>query len=228
MKQTPIHDNFNADLLAMMPAGARRIVEVGCSGGALAREYRKANPRCEYIGIEIDEGYAAIARDRCTRVLSGSIEQLPDPDFDSLTPADCWVFGDVLEHLYDPWAVLRRLRRAATPETSIVACIPNAQHWSVQLRLNSGLFRYEDAGLLDRTHIRWFTRRTIAELFASTGFRIVEGSGRTFDEPHRERGLAAVRAMAAAIGADVEACVQDAAPLQWLVRAVPGGEGAGS
>jgi 2-polyprenyl-3-methyl-5-hydroxy-6-metoxy-1,4-benzoquinol methylase len=220
VKQTPIHDNFNAELLALVPRDASRVIEVGCSSGALAREYMKLNPGCEYIGIEIDPEYAEVARAHCQKVVVGNIEHMSDPVFESLVPATCWIFGDVLEHLYDPWAVLRRVRASLTPEASVVACIPNVQHWSVQWRLNAGEFRYEDAGLLDRTHIRWFTRKTIGELFCSTGYEIVEGGGRVLDEPHRDAGLEGVRALAEAIGTDAETAVNDAIPFQWLVRAM--------
>jgi hypothetical protein len=102
-----------------------------------------------------------------------------------------------------------------------VACIPNAQHWSVQARLNCGMFKYEDSGLLDRTHLRWFTRLTIIELFKTSGFEIVEGMSRVFNEPGRDKVLAAIRTMAEATGADPKLAVDDAIPLQWVVRARP-------
>jgi 2-polyprenyl-3-methyl-5-hydroxy-6-metoxy-1,4-benzoquinol methylase len=219
MKQTPIHDNFNAELLALIPRDAKRVIEVGCSSGALAREYRKLNRACEYVGMEIDPEYAKIARAHCSHVLVGNIEHIASAEFEALLPVDCWIFGDVLEHLYDPWAVLRRICAASSVGTSVVACIPNAQHWSVQLRLNAGEFRYEDMGLFDRTHIRWFTKQTILELFSSTGFSIVEGGGRVLHEPYRERGLEGVRALAAAMGADPETAASDATPFQWVLRA---------
>jgi SAM-dependent methyltransferase len=190
MKQTPIHDQFNPDVLALMPAKAARVVEVGCSSGALARAYLKDNPGCDYTGIEIEPEYASVARAACTRVVSANIERMEDSLYASLFPSDCWVFGDVLEHLYDSWAVLQRLRRSLSRDASVVACIPNSQHWSMQARLNSGLLRYDNAGLLDRTHIRWFTKTTIVELFASTGFRIVDGRGGIFPEPQRDGALA--------------------------------------
>src|SRR6185295_4140657 len=164
MKQTPIHDRFNPEVLAIMPKNLSRVVEVGCSS-ALAKAYLEQTPACEYIGIELDPGYAEVARASCTRVLVGDIEEMDERTFSSLFPANCWVFADVLEHLYDPWAVLRRLRGSLSPGASVVACIPNAQHWSFQARLNCGILRYEDEGLFDRTHIRWFTMTTIGELF---------------------------------------------------------------
>ena len=221
IKQTPSHDNANSELLAMVPLGARRIVEVGCSSGAMARDYRSRNPACEYVGIEIEPSYAELARRYCSRVVIANIEAIDDQAFGSLFPSDCWIFADVLEHLYDPWSVLSRIRASIDPDGSVLACIPNAQHWMVQSRLNSGAFRYEDAGLLDRTHIRWFTRLTVGELFESCGFHIVEGGGRVFDEPMREMALLGVQAFAEAIGTDANQAVQDAIPLQWLVRAMP-------
>jgi hypothetical protein len=154
-------------------------------------------------------------------VLVGNIEQMSDDEFASLLPATCWIFGDVLEHLYDPWMVLRRIRKSLPSDGSIVACIPNAQHWSVQFRLNSGEFRYEDAGLLDRTHIRWFTKTTIIELFGTTGFEIVDGGARVLHEPTRERALEGIRALATVIGIDPDEAANNATPFQWVVRATP-------
>jgi SAM-dependent methyltransferase len=221
MEQTPLRDYFNADLLALVPVDATRVVEVGCGSGAMAREYRKRNPACQYVGIEIDPVYADASRFYCDEVLVGSIESLSDEVFKTLFPSSCWIFGDVLEHLYDPWAVLRRIRASIAPKACIVACLPNAQHWSVQARLNCGEFVYEDLGLMDRTHIRWFTRKTALRLFESTGFRVVEGGSVVVQETHREAALAGVRAFAQAIGTDVETAANDATAFQWLIRAVP-------
>ena len=221
MDQTPLNTGLNGDLLAVIPRDAPRIVEVGCSGGGLAREYRKINPRCEYIGLEINPGYAEVAREHCTRVVVGDIEEMPGDAFQSIAEASSWIFGDVLEHLYDPWAVLRRIRSVITPSSSVMACIPNAQHWSMQARLNCGAFRYEEKGLLDRTHIRWFTKTTIRELFESSGYAIVEARARVVDEPLREAAMVGVRAFANAIGADPEEAALNATPLQYIVRALP-------
>lgn len=222
MDQTPAHDRYNPDLLALIPQGCQRIVEVGCSTGALAKAYRSANPTCCYVGLEIDEAYARRAREHCSAVLSADVECLDDDVFAGLFPADCWVFGDTLEHLRDPWRLLARIRAKLTPEGCVVACIPNAQHWSVQARLSCGLFRYEKSGLLDKTHLRWFTRITINELFEDAGFRVVKRVPRVFNEPAREKVLPAIRAMASALGVDPEVAVADALPLQFVVRAQPG------
>ncbi len=219
--QTPAHDRFNADLLRWMPGSALRIVEVGASSGALARAYRMENPKAEYVGIEIDPSYVERARAHCTQVIHGDIEQMSDEQFRALSPTDCWVFGDVLEHLYDPWGVLRRIRSTMRPSDCVVACVPNAQHWTVLARLASGNFWYEETGLLDRTHIRFFTRITLTRMFEDCGFRIDAWHPRVFAFSHERQGVDAVRSFAHALGADPEVSAQDAMVFQYVLRAVP-------
>lgn len=220
MQQTPVHDQHNPDLLKYMPLNARRIVEVGCSSGALAQAYKRLNPDAHYIGIEIDDGYAELAREHCDEVLALNIEDADASLLGEQLGGDCWVFGDVLEHLRDPWQVLAKIRSILPAGGSVVACIPNAQHWSIQARLSFGNFRYEDAGLFDRTHIRWFTRMTMLELFQGAGLTVDAGMARTFDEPQREQFLPAIRAMATAAGADGDMAVEDALPLQFVLRGI--------
>ena len=221
MKNTAMHEQPNLALLGLVPPGLARVVEVGCSSGALAVAFLGSNPGCEYIGIEVEPEYAAAAEEHCTEVVVADIEKMDDHAFEILFPTDCWIFGDVLEHLYDPWRVLRRIRASMPQSGSVVACIPNAQHWSFQARLNAGRLRYEDAGLFDRTHIRWFTRATIVELFETSGYAIEEIGGVVYDDPHARPEMAGVRAFAEATGGDAQAAERDAAPLQWLVRARP-------
>jgi 2-polyprenyl-3-methyl-5-hydroxy-6-metoxy-1,4-benzoquinol methylase len=196
------------------------LVEVGCSSGSLAREFKKFGGSAYYTGIEIVPEYAELARRHCDRVLTLDIESVDADYLKANLPSDCWIFGDTLEHLRDPWALLSRIRKVIPMAGSVVACIPNAQHWSVQAMLSVGAFRYQASGLLDRTHLRWFTRITITEMFEAAGFRIVESRSRIFDEPARERLLPQIRALAGAAGADADQAVMDAIPLQYVIRAI--------
>jgi SAM-dependent methyltransferase len=221
LDQTPVHEKHNPALLSLIPLTARRVVEVGCSSGALAREYKRLNSNCSYVGIEVVPAYAQLAHRYCDAVHQLDIEQVDEAFLRECLAADCWIFGDSLEHLNDPWALLARIRRVVADDGCVVACIPNAQHWSVQARLNSGLFRYEDIGLLDRTHLRWFTRITITELFQQAHFKIVAGHARIFDEPQKEKVLPAIAQMASNFGADPDVAVRDALALQYVVRAIP-------
>ena len=104
----------------------------------------------------------------------------------------------------------------------VVACIPNMQHWSIQLKLNCGMLQYETAGLLDRTHLRWFTRITIIELFESAGLRIVEGWPRIIKGENDSKMLEVIKATAVAIGANHNQAVADASVFQFVVKAIPG------
>lgn len=221
MEQTPAHDLFNDTILAMLPAGLTKVVEVGCMRGSLAREYLKTNPQCLWVGIDIDADNARIARSVCSEVHCMDIEDMSDAGMDALGPVDAWVFGDTLEHLKDPWRILRRIRDRMPPSGAVVACIPNAQHWSFQSRLNIGLFRYEDQGLFDRTHLRFFTRITIFEMFQSTGYRIDSAVTRTINAPGAEKYIPHIRAMAAASGFSPDQAEADAMPFQYAVKAVP-------
>jgi hypothetical protein len=221
MQQTPAHHAPNPDLLAILPE-ARRLVEVGCSYGSLARAYREAHPECHYIGIEIDQAYGAVAADHCDAVHIGDIQSLlSNPNLLSVLHGDCWIFGDTLEHTQDPWQVLRCIRKRMPTNGSVCACIPNMQHWSVQLKLNRGTIQYEDSGLLDRTHLRWFSRQTMLQLFKESGFAIELVKPRIFPHPQLQQALEIISWVAGKQGADPQLAMQDSLPLQYVIRARP-------
>jgi tRNA A58 N-methylase Trm61 len=122
--QTPAHDQANPDLLAILPT-VDRLVEVGCSSGALARAYSKRHPSAHWLGIEIEPIDAEAGRQHCQEVLVGDVEQkLGQEPAPQVLQADCWIFGDSLEHLRDPWQVLRRVHNLLPPGGSVCACIP--------------------------------------------------------------------------------------------------------
>lgn len=189
MEQTPIHDQHNPDLLRMIPPKLDRVIEIGCSSGALAREYKKANPNCWYVGVEIDPTYAEIAKQYCNETTVLNIDDAPAEFFSKHADKQCWIFGDTLEHLKDPWKAIRSIHSVIPKNGGIAACIPNAQHWSLIIKLLIGDFTYTDSGLLDRTHLRWFTKKTIIELFNQNGFGLDRLEPRIFQEPNREQFL---------------------------------------
>lgn len=209
---------YNYDLLNLIPS-VNKLIEVGCNTGALAAAYKAKNADCYYIGVELSEDAATKAKGVCDAIYQMNVETADDAFFEQHKDVKCWIFGDVLEHLIDPWRLLERIRKVISPDAYIMASIPNAQHWSVQARLSIGDFRYEDYGLFDRTHLRWFTRVTILEMFQKAGFAIVEGVPRVFNDPARDLFLPAIRQMAEATGNNGEQAVQDALPLQYVIKA---------
>jgi SAM-dependent methyltransferase len=221
MDQTPVHEDHNPDLLRLIPESARSVIEVGCSSGALAREYKKINPKCEYVGVDIDADFVKMASRYCDKVEVVNVNEDDFHFFRRNSQRDVWIFGDALEHFQNPWAVLENVRAVIPPQGVVLACIPNAQHWSVQAKLSIGDFRYEDNGLFDRTHLRWFTRSTMIEMFDAADFVIVEGFPRVFQEPGSERFLQIIGSMAEAVGADPQQAINDAMPLQYIIKAVP-------
>jgi hypothetical protein len=107
--QTPAHELHNPDLLAFVPLTASRLIEVGCSSGSLAREFKKQGGNGYYTGIELVPEYAELARRHCDRVLTLDIESLDAEHLRTELAGDCWIFGDTLEHLRDPWTLLGRI-----------------------------------------------------------------------------------------------------------------------
>lgn len=221
IKQTPAHTIVNTDLLNLMPSGVRRIVEVGCMHGAMANACRDLHPSVHYFGIDIDPEYAQVAAQFCDQTLGIDIESMSENDFQTLFPSDCWIFGDCLEHLRDPWRIMRMVRKSIDPDGCTLICIPNAQHWSVQMRLATGQFHYEDSGLLDRTHLRWFTRTTLLEMFSETGWRIEHGFSRQLPTQPPPGLLEGIQATATAAGADGERTIADTLAFQYLFRLRP-------
>lgn len=221
MDQTPIHDAHNQDLLEFIPLNSKKVIEIGCSSGALAREFKKINKLVDWVGVEIDPSFAEIAKRYCDKTLVADIDACDTGFYDRFADRDAWIFGDTLEHLKDPWSVLRNIRSVIPVDGSIIACIPNAQHWSLVVRLALGDFRYEDSGLLDKTHLRWFTRQTMIELFTTTGYRVVEGIPRIFNEPNRDKFLPLIGEIAKACEIDPDLVIKDSVPLQHVIRAIP-------
>jgi 2-polyprenyl-3-methyl-5-hydroxy-6-metoxy-1,4-benzoquinol methylase len=168
--QDPGYFNFpRPEILALIPRSARQVLDVGCGAGRLG-EALKARQPAEVVGIELDGAAAGAARARLDEVFVGDAERLDLP----FAPGsfDAVVCGDVLEHLREPARLLRRARGWLRPGGLVVASIPNVRHHSVVAGLLDGNWTYEPAGLLDRTHLRFFTRRTAEQLFRDAGFTV--------------------------------------------------------
>lgn len=160
------------DLLALVPMQARVVLDVGCGTGRLGLELKRTQD-CTVYGVELDPNAAQRARESLDQVWEGDIEELAEKGLDlPAKSVDAIVFGDILEHLRDPAKLLRNLRELLTDDGVIVASIPNVMHHTVLASLLAGNWTYEPEGILDRTHLRFFTRREIEKLFYRAGFRV--------------------------------------------------------
>ncbi|MGV7211226.1 methyltransferase domain-containing protein [Oxalobacteraceae bacterium A2-2] len=211
---------INQDLLAFVPVEAQKLVELGCHDGAFAKAYRQRNPICNYTGVERNLAPAHAARPHCDFVFDIDIEEAGPQFWSHVAGADCWIMGEVLEYVRDPWALLSRVRANMKRGGRIVMAIKNFQHWSMQARLNAGDMRY--TGMLERDQVRVYTRGAMLEMLTQAGFQISGGSARIPDEPAREKYLPSLRLMAQASGIDPDVAVEDALPLQYVIVAVAG------
>ena len=148
----------------------RRVLDLGCGTGHTARLLREQG--CTVVGVEFDERAAVSAGAWCERVVVCDLDVTSVADVLAGEQFDVVVAGDILEHLRDPEALLRSLVPLLSPDGTVVASVPNVAHGSVRLALVSGRFDYADLGILDRTHLRFFTRDSIEQLFGSAGFVI--------------------------------------------------------
>ena len=211
------YDNLNEGLLDSIPPGAGLVLEAGCGAGRLGMEYKARNPGSLYYGVEILAPAAAMAATRLDMALCGSIDAV---DLSFLAgKVDCIVYGDVLEHLVDPWAVLKTHATLLSPAGKIVACIPNGQHWTILAGLMAGQWTYQDNGLMDRTHLRFFTLQSIVEMFEGAGLAIEKVVGRNVESERASQFFDTLAPALPGLGVDPQAFRQQANVFQYLVTA---------
>ncbi|MFH1094154.1 MAG: class I SAM-dependent methyltransferase [Candidatus Omnitrophota bacterium] len=159
------------ELLAMIPADARRILDIGCGDGGLGLKLKEGQR--EIVGVERSEQLCQRARQKLDRVITGDIEgiELPFPK----GYFDCILYADVLEHLVNPLGLLEKHRDHLNDKGYIVASIPNICYYKVIKRLIcNGTWDYMENGILDKTHLRFFTVVNIKELFSEAGYEIIK------------------------------------------------------
>jgi 2-polyprenyl-3-methyl-5-hydroxy-6-metoxy-1,4-benzoquinol methylase len=147
-----------------------RVLDVGCSSGYLARPLVERG--CTVVGIERDPAAAAAARSVCEQVVVGDAETLELP-FDQGS-FDVVLCGDLVEHLRDPGSFLASVRPFLRRGGRLVLTTPNVANWALRLSLLGGRWRYSERGLLDRTHVHLFTRKTLIETIEAAGYRVIE------------------------------------------------------
>jgi 2-polyprenyl-3-methyl-5-hydroxy-6-metoxy-1,4-benzoquinol methylase len=160
-----------ADLVGLLPNNpTAAILEIGCGDGRTGELALAVGKCATYCGVELLDRAARHASERLTEVVVGDVQSVNLPwapkTFDAV------IMSEVLEHLVDPWAALRRLRPLLKSGAIVLASSPNSAHYKVILMLLRGEWKTEDSGPMDRTHLRWFTPRSYRRMFESCGFAV--------------------------------------------------------
>ncbi|MDP6388159.1 MAG: glycosyltransferase, partial [Candidatus Pacebacteria bacterium] len=163
--------NVREDIIGMIPSGINKVLDVGCASGNTGKKIKELGVPF-VVGIEKNEEAGKEAEKHLDAVHIGDIETIsisyPEKCF------DCILCADVLEHLVDPAQALKKLKKYLHDDGVIIASIPNVQYYGVMLNLAEGNWTYEKEGILDKTHLRFFTLKEIKKLFEQTGFKISE------------------------------------------------------
>lgn len=157
------------DILSMVPRiGYSHVLDIGCAQGATVAALRRDLDVARVTGIEIDQESAIAAERVIERVLRADAQSALDVLVSEGERFDLVLCGDILEHLLDPWTALHSVRKLCSGY--VVVSIPNVAHFSTLISLFQGRWPYRDRGIHDRTHLRFFSRKNLTELFAETAF----------------------------------------------------------
>ncbi|HEY8009970.1 MAG TPA: class I SAM-dependent methyltransferase [Rudaea sp.] len=170
------HRLARRELIDLFSSPRKRIVEIGCAAGYTGKYAKQKFAGVEYWGFDLNKAAAKEALQNLDRVVCGKFEE-QQLDLMGLEPrsVDGVVLGDVLEHMYDPWSVLTALSPWLTADAELVISLPHVRNLWLLNEIAEGRFTYDQHGLLDITHIRFFTGNEIRELMDSTGYSIAMG-----------------------------------------------------
>jgi 2-polyprenyl-3-methyl-5-hydroxy-6-metoxy-1,4-benzoquinol methylase len=171
MARTPtIYSGVNNTVLSLVPLSSNRILDVGCGTGTFGEALCRQRER-EVVGVTYSDEEAALARQRLAAVYCADLNNF---DLTPLGKFDCVVMSHVLEHLYRPDEFLLKVKSILKPDGAIVVALPNVVVWWQRFQFLLGRWRYEDFGILDRTHFRFFDLHSSAELLYESGYTILE------------------------------------------------------
>lgn len=181
------------ECMALIQQPPRVALDIGCGSGGTGYALRQRYPECQLWGCEFDASAAALARRHFDRVLEQDVQ---DIDFSAIgldRPFDLICLFDVLEHLMNPWKLLHGLHRIAAPDAHLLVSLPNAGNIALLHDALKGHWRYRSWGLLDFTHIRFFTDFDARKMFYQTGYRVLDhrinllGPGAALHAQHRDQ-----------------------------------------
>lgn len=169
------YDNIRIEMLKYLPSQAKIILDIGCGNGAFADIIKKDN-NAEVWGVEFMEEYALEAKTKLDKVFVGPVEDflddLPDHYFDAI------YCNDVLEHLVDPYMVLDKLKHKLSENGVVISSIPNIRFFKAFFMLFFNKeWKYQDHGVMDKTHMRFFTKKSIYRMYNDLGYKVLSHQG---------------------------------------------------
>jgi 2-polyprenyl-3-methyl-5-hydroxy-6-metoxy-1,4-benzoquinol methylase len=175
MKPDDYYTLARPEMLEFIPKSVKKALDIGCGMGYFGKSI-KDKTGAEVWGVELDEESAKVAKGNIDNVLVGDvnqiIENLQEKSF------DCIIFNDVLEHLVDPYSVLLNIKRLLSDNAVVVSSIPNVRYiGNLKRLLINKQWKYEDAGILDKTHLRFFTKLSIVDMFENLGYELLQIEG---------------------------------------------------
>lgn len=175
--QQDVYDlNVRSEVRRWIPPDVKRVIDISCGKGGFALTLREAlGADAHLTGLEPVSPQAEVA---CRQPFDEVIEGFfPEAVADRLGEFDLVCFNDVLEHFADPWTMLTQTRPLLSPHGRVLAAIPNIQYWPAVVDLVNGKWEYTESGLMDVTHLRFFTRASIIALFERAGFEVLTCEG---------------------------------------------------
>jgi 2-polyprenyl-3-methyl-5-hydroxy-6-metoxy-1,4-benzoquinol methylase len=218
---TRYYDNPRPDIERLIEPSGRAVLDVGCGEGILGLALKAAGAT-EVAGIELDPASASLAAERLDLLVQGDVRSVELPFEEGRF--DYLIFADVLEHLPDPEAVLRRLLPFLKSDGKVVVSVPNMRFLPVLLRLAFDRWSYTDAGVRDRTHLRIFTRRSFVRMLRSQGLVVerLERNYRLFED-QSEIGLTGAVATRVVRGTVAPLLLPNLLAFQYIAVARPDG-----
>lgn len=166
--QTDLEENSSHKKQLRLIGNNKRVIDFGCARGSVAQLLKQQE--CYVTGVELNPDAAKAAEQHCDHVLVADLDSVSLSELLPGQQFDVAVFGDVLEHLREPWRILREVHHILKPGGYVVASIPNIAHGAIRLALLQGQFEYTEFGILDSAHLRFFAYETIESLFEQTGY----------------------------------------------------------
>ena len=166
------HQNPRVEIASFINEPPGVVLDVGCGGGATGKLIKEKFPGTRVIGIELNVHAAEYARQFLDDVIAASIDDADLANVVGEVTIGTVLLLDVLEHLYDPWRALTRIRTWLAPGTRVLASVPNIRNLANLDELAAGRWEYGPHGVLDVTHVRFFTRDTLRRMFEETGYAV--------------------------------------------------------